>query len=167
MYVIWLQQDFTFINYIVYVNIFIYQILCNGHPACSRRPITVTITDECPGGPCASEPAHFDLSGKAMGALARPGQGDRLRSAGVLRVYYRRYLYTYIIFVLKFFLLVCISRFWVEFFFFDKSKKSMFSFLLLSLQKYYLIKIQLFSMIYESKYWLLFFDQRGMFISKS
>ncbi|CAA0317614.1 unnamed protein product [Arabidopsis thaliana] len=67
-----------------------FQIVCNGHPACSRRPITVTITDECPGGPCASEPAHFDLSGKAMGALARPGQGDRLRSAGVLRVYYRR-----------------------------------------------------------------------------
>ncbi|OAP12642.1 hypothetical protein AXX17_AT1G59330 [Arabidopsis thaliana] len=67
-----------------------FQILCNGHPACSRRPITVTITDECPGGPCASEPAHFDLSGKAMGALARPGQGDRLRSAGVLRVYYIR-----------------------------------------------------------------------------
>ncbi|CAA7050669.1 unnamed protein product [Microthlaspi erraticum] len=67
-----------------------YQILCTGNPACSTRPITVTITDECPGGPCASEPVHFDLSGKSIGALAKPGQGNQLRAAGVLRVGYRR-----------------------------------------------------------------------------
>ncbi|CAH8320080.1 unnamed protein product [Eruca vesicaria subsp. sativa] len=67
-----------------------YQIMCTGNSACSRRPITVTITDECPGGPCASEPVHFDLSGKSMGALAKPGQAGHLRAAGVLRVYYRR-----------------------------------------------------------------------------
>ncbi|CAA7024604.1 unnamed protein product [Microthlaspi erraticum] len=67
-----------------------YQIVCYENRACSRRPIRVTITDECPGGPCASESAHFDLSGKAIGALARPGQADRLRAAGVLRVIYRR-----------------------------------------------------------------------------
>ncbi|KAL0862243.1 hypothetical protein Bca101_041361 [Brassica carinata] len=67
-----------------------YQILCNGNPACSGKPITVTITDECPGGPCASEPVHFDLSGKAMGALAKPGQAGNLRTAGAIRVSYRR-----------------------------------------------------------------------------
>ncbi|KAL1223176.1 Expansin-B4 [Cardamine amara subsp. amara] len=67
-----------------------YQIMCNGNPACSGKPITVTITDECPGGPCTSEPFHFDLSGRSMGALAKPGQADRLRSAGVLRVNFRR-----------------------------------------------------------------------------
>ncbi|CAH2057911.1 unnamed protein product [Thlaspi arvense] len=67
-----------------------YQIMCSGNPACSGRPITVTITDECPGGPCASEPVHFDLSGKAIGALAKPGQANQLRAAGVLRVGYRR-----------------------------------------------------------------------------
>ncbi|XP_010512844.1 PREDICTED: expansin-B4-like [Camelina sativa] len=67
-----------------------YRIVCSarGNPACSGRPITVTITDECPG--CSSEAAHFDLSGRAMGALAKPGQAYQLRSAGVLRVYYRR-----------------------------------------------------------------------------
>ncbi|CAA0376992.1 unnamed protein product [Arabidopsis thaliana] len=67
-----------------------YQVVCLGHPACSGSPITVTITDECPGGPCASEPVHIDLSGKAMGALAKPGQADQLRSAGVIRVNYKR-----------------------------------------------------------------------------
>ncbi|KAJ0228689.1 RlpA-like protein [Hirschfeldia incana] len=67
-----------------------YQVVCLENPACSRRPIRVTITDECPGGPCASEEAHFDLSGKAIGALAKPGQADQLRAAGVLRVVYRR-----------------------------------------------------------------------------
>ncbi|KAL0693072.1 hypothetical protein Bca4012_060252 [Brassica carinata] len=67
-----------------------YQVVCLENPACSRRPIRVTITDECPGGPCASEPAHFDLSGKAIGALAIHGQADQLRAAGVLRVVYRR-----------------------------------------------------------------------------
>ncbi|CAF2094382.1 hypothetical protein YC2023_064104 [Brassica napus] len=67
-----------------------YQIMCTGNPACSGSPITVTITDECPGGPCASEPVHFDLSGKAMGALAKPGQAAQLRSAGPVSVSYRR-----------------------------------------------------------------------------
>ncbi|ESQ44652.1 hypothetical protein EUTSA_v10003327mg [Eutrema salsugineum] len=67
-----------------------YRIACLENPACSRIPKRVTITDECPGGPCASEPAHFDLSGKAIGALAKPGQADQLRAAGVLRVVYRR-----------------------------------------------------------------------------
>ncbi|CAF1805909.1 hypothetical protein Bca52824_049711 [Brassica carinata] len=67
-----------------------YQIMCTGNPACSGSPITVTITDECPGGPCVSEPVHFDLSRKAMGALAKPGQAAQLRSAGPLSVSYRR-----------------------------------------------------------------------------
>ncbi|XP_010555042.1 PREDICTED: expansin-B4-like [Tarenaya hassleriana] len=67
-----------------------YQIVCTGNPACSGRPITVVITDECPGGICASDSVHFDLSGRAIGALAKPGQAARLRAAGNLRVGYRR-----------------------------------------------------------------------------
>ncbi|KAI4968341.1 hypothetical protein ZWY2020_057996 [Hordeum vulgare] len=45
---------------------------------------------QCPGGPCQAEAAHFDLSGKAFGAMALPGQDDKLRNAGKLRIQYNR-----------------------------------------------------------------------------
>ena len=61
------------------------------HGSCSGRPVRVVITDFCPGGPCAAESAHFDLSGAAFGAMAIPGQDEKLRNAGVLRIRYARY----------------------------------------------------------------------------
>ncbi|KAM7267890.1 hypothetical protein ACFE04_010056 [Oxalis oulophora] len=67
-----------------------YQVKCTSNPACSGYPITVTVTDECPGGPCAAEPVHFDLSGKAMAYMAKPGQGGRLHAAGVVQIQYRK-----------------------------------------------------------------------------
>ncbi|GER28941.1 expansin B2 [Striga asiatica] len=62
-----------------------YQVKCTQHSACSGRPITVTITDECPGA-CNNDAVHFDLSGKAFGSLAKFGQENALRQAGRINI---------------------------------------------------------------------------------
>ncbi|KAL5862241.1 hypothetical protein ACOSQ3_003521 [Xanthoceras sorbifolium] len=72
-----------------------YQVKCTQNGACSGNAVSVVISDECPGGPCASEPVHFDLSGTAFGAMAASGKADQLRNAGVLQIQYRRVLCNY------------------------------------------------------------------------
>ncbi|KAK9054966.1 hypothetical protein SSX86_026045 [Deinandra increscens subsp. villosa] len=64
-------------------------IFCNRQPYCSGNPITVTISDECPGL-CNAVPFHFDLSGFAFGAMAKPGQEHNLRQLGQVDVSYQR-----------------------------------------------------------------------------
>ncbi|XP_017245048.1 expansin-B15 [Daucus carota subsp. sativus] len=67
-----------------------YQVKCTKHPSCSGKPARVVITDFCPGGVCASDRAHFDLSGTAFGAMAVPGQEKLLRDAGNLEIRFAR-----------------------------------------------------------------------------
>lgn len=67
-----------------------YQVKCTKHPSCSGKPARVVITDFCPGGVCASDRAHFDLSGTAFGAMAIPGQEKHLRDAGILQIRFAR-----------------------------------------------------------------------------
>ncbi|XP_016434172.1 expansin-B4-like [Nicotiana tabacum] len=67
-----------------------YQVICKENLACSEVPITMTITDECPGTCGDGAPFHFDLSGTAFGALAKPGQADLFRGAGIINIGYKR-----------------------------------------------------------------------------
>ncbi|KAL6871470.1 hypothetical protein ACP4OV_014299 [Aristida adscensionis] len=67
-----------------------YEVKCSTNAACSGQPVTVVITDQSPGGLFPGEVEHFDMSGTAMGAMARPGMADKLRAGGVLRIQYRR-----------------------------------------------------------------------------
>ncbi|KAG4981241.1 hypothetical protein AAZX31_12G192500 [Glycine max] len=65
-----------------------YKVKCLDHSICSKRAVTVIITDECPG--CPSDRTHFDLSGSAFGRMAVVGENGQLRNRGEIPVIYRR-----------------------------------------------------------------------------
>ncbi|CAL5211937.1 unnamed protein product [Lathyrus oleraceus] len=65
-----------------------YKVKCLDNSICSRRAVTVIITDECPG--CPTDSTHFDLSGAAFGHMAISGENGQLRNRGQIPVIYRR-----------------------------------------------------------------------------
>ncbi|KAM7503476.1 hypothetical protein LguiB_002380 [Lonicera macranthoides] len=67
-----------------------YKVKCLDKSICSRRAVTVIITDECPGGYCSGGRTHFDLSGAAFGRMAISGDNNQLRNRGEISVIYRR-----------------------------------------------------------------------------
>ncbi|XP_074358432.1 expansin-B3-like isoform X3 [Apium graveolens] len=67
-----------------------YKVRCLDKSICSRRAVTVVITDECPGGYCSGGRTHFDLSGAAFGRMAISGEHGLLRNRGEISVMYRR-----------------------------------------------------------------------------
>uniref|UniRef100_A0A453P5X3 Expansin-like EG45 domain-containing protein n=1 Tax=Aegilops tauschii subsp. strangulata TaxID=200361 RepID=A0A453P5X3_AEGTS len=67
-----------------------YKVRCLDRGICSRRAVTVIVTDECPGGYCSLGRTHFDLSGAAFGRLAVAGHGGQLRNRGEISVVFRR-----------------------------------------------------------------------------
>uniref|UniRef100_A0A0E0K2U9 Expansin-like EG45 domain-containing protein n=1 Tax=Oryza punctata TaxID=4537 RepID=A0A0E0K2U9_ORYPU len=67
-----------------------YKVRCLDASICSRRAVTVIVTDECPGGVCAFGRTHFDLSGAAFARLAVAGHGGQLQNRGEISVVYRR-----------------------------------------------------------------------------
>ncbi|KAE8736389.1 Expansin-B17 [Hibiscus syriacus] len=67
-----------------------FKVKCLDKSICSRRAVTIIVTDECPGGYCANGRTHFDLSGAAFGRMAIIGENSQLRNRGELPVVYRR-----------------------------------------------------------------------------
>nr|XP_016477962.1 PREDICTED: expansin-B15-like [Nicotiana tabacum] len=67
------------------------------------NPITVTLTDECPGV-CNNDPVHFDISGITFEKLVKSGKASQLYNAGRILIFYRRVACNYntnIIFMAK------------------------------------------------------------------
>ncbi|XP_016186083.1 putative expansin-B2 [Arachis ipaensis] len=63
-----------------------YEVKCTDNAACSGKPVTVVVSDECPS--CSGY--HFNLSGAAFASIANPGQQDILRKLGQVNLQYRR-----------------------------------------------------------------------------
>ncbi|MFS7997600.1 putative rlpA-like protein, double-psi beta-barrel [Helianthus anomalus] len=64
------------------------QIHCSRKPYCSGKPISVTISDQCPGA-CNNIAYHFDLSGHAFGMMANHGQEHSLRQLGQVDIEFK------------------------------------------------------------------------------
>ncbi|CAM8984916.1 unnamed protein product [Rhodiola kirilowii] len=66
-----------------------YKVKCLDRSICSRKPVTVIITDECPG--CSAGRTQFDLSGAAFTRMAVSRRlGPSLRNRGEISILFRR-----------------------------------------------------------------------------
>ena len=72
-----------------FVTFFFPQIRCTKHAACSGNAETVIITDM---NYYPVSKYHFDLSGTAFGAMAKPGRNDELRHAGIIDIQFKRWV---------------------------------------------------------------------------
>ncbi|CAN6241299.1 unnamed protein product [Urochloa humidicola] len=64
-----------------------YEIKCDKPAECSGEPVIVHITDQN-YEPIAAY--HFDLAGTAFGAMAKKGEEEKLRKAGIIDMQFRR-----------------------------------------------------------------------------
>ncbi|CAN8257509.1 unnamed protein product [Cochlearia groenlandica] len=68
-----------------------YKVRCLDMSICSKRAVTIIVTDQSPPGPSArAKHNHFDLSGAAFGHLALPGHSQIFRNRGLINILYRR-----------------------------------------------------------------------------
>ncbi|CAA7014013.1 unnamed protein product [Microthlaspi erraticum] len=68
-----------------------YKVRCLDKSICSKRAVTIIVTDQSPSGPSArANHTHFDLSGAAFGHLAIPGHSTIIRNRGLLSLLYLR-----------------------------------------------------------------------------
>ncbi|CAH2051123.1 unnamed protein product [Thlaspi arvense] len=68
-----------------------YKVRCLDKTICSKRAVTIIVTDQSPSGPSArANHTHFDLSGAAFGHLAIPGHSRLMRNRGLISLRYRR-----------------------------------------------------------------------------
>ncbi|XP_059301351.1 expansin-B3-like [Lycium ferocissimum] len=65
-----------------------YKVKCLDKSICSKRAVTVIITDESPQ--LTKGLNHFDLSGSAFGRMAVSGRNGKLRNRGKITVIYRK-----------------------------------------------------------------------------
>ena len=65
------------------------QIRCTKDKSCSGKVETVIITDM---NYYPVSKYHFDLSGTAFGAMAKPGRNDELRHAGIIDIQFKRWV---------------------------------------------------------------------------
>ncbi|XP_049401556.1 expansin-B3-like [Solanum stenotomum] len=65
-----------------------YKVRCLDKTICSKRAVTIIVTDESPA--LTKGLVHFDLSGSAFGRMAVSGRNTNLRNRGKISIIYRK-----------------------------------------------------------------------------